>query len=107
MRPCSPPPSWGASTPSFARRCAATARSRPRTRWPTRTREAESTDRRRRLAELLRRHLVGDDLPVEGLGVDLQERGGLAAMTADLLEGAHDVSPLHHFQASRRRRWGA
>src|SRR5437867_10962729 len=54
--------------------------------------------------ELFGRNGVGDDLPIEGLGVDGQERGRLAAVAADLAQGREDVLALHRLEASGRRR---
>src|SRR5438034_2713891 len=59
--------------------------------------------------EVERLDAVGEDLPVERLGIDLEERGRLAAMAVYLTQGVDDVLPLHRFEArpgaaSRRRR---
>src|SRR5919106_1897178 len=63
--------------------------------------------------ELVRLDAIREDLAVERLGVDLEERGGLAAVAADLPQRADDVLPLDRLQAAAggprgaRRRGGA
>src|SRR5438445_11425825 len=63
---------------------------------------------RRRAAEPDLPELFGDDpvredLPVERLRVDGQQRGGLPPVTADLAQRRDDVLALHRFEARPRR----
>src|SRR5688572_25447272 len=50
-------------------------------------------------AELRGGDRVGEDLAVERLGVDRQQRGRLTAMAADLAQGRDDVLALHRLEA--------
>src|SRR5712691_6102088 len=43
---------------------------------------------------------VDEDLAIEGLGIDFEERGGLAAVSADSPQGRDDVLPLHPLEAA-------
>src|SRR2546426_7222671 len=54
--------------------------------------------------ELLRRDGVRDDLAVERLRIDREERRRLSAMAADLAQRGDDVLALHRLEAPRRRR---
>src|SRR5215468_7610023 len=54
--------------------------------------------------ERVRRDPVREDLPIQRLGIDAEDRGRLRAVAADLLERGDDVEPLHLLQASARRR---
>src|SRR5678816_557550 len=53
------------------------------------------------------RDAVPLDLPVERLGVDAEQRRGLAAMAADLAQRGDDVLALHVLDAARRAGGGA
>src|SRR5882724_11069310 len=54
-------------------------------------------------AELDRHDAVGIDLPVERLGIDREQRGGLAAMAVHLPQDRDDVLAFHRFEAAAGR----
>src|SRR4029450_6284114 len=61
---------------------------------------------KRVLHEFLGADVVPDDLSVERLGVDRQERGRLAAVTADLAQRGEGVLALHRLETPPFRRRG-
>src|SRR6267378_7892525 len=61
---------------------------------------------RRRSPELRADDAVRVDLAVERLGIDREQRGGLAAMTAHLPQDRHDVLTLDRFETAAGRRHG-